>query len=98
MIFNLSAGKFSSSYGDFTLPGQVPHAMAPMSVPAKRNNHKTNHRWTFLNITSVKILSNFLLNHRDRIYRRLQKKETSENTLFNKYNGGSGLGNSIKIL
>ena len=39
-----------------------------------------------------------MLNDRDRIYRRLQKKETSENTLFNKYNGGSGVGNSIKIL
>ena len=33
-----------------------------------------------------------MFTYRDRIYRRLQKKETSENTLFNKYNGGSGLG------
>ena len=41
-------------------------------------------------------LFSLLLTIRDRIYRRLQKKETSENTLFNKYNGGSGLGNSIK--
>ena len=72
----------------------MPHAIAPMSVPAKRNNHKTNHRCdnsipTFVHWHEVILL----FTYRDRIYRRLQKKETSENTLFNKYNGGSGLGN-----
>ena len=64
-----------------------------MSVPAKRNNHKTNHRYEnsmTICVHSYKLIS--LLFHRDRIYRRLQKKETSENTLFNKYNGGGGLG------
>ena len=76
----------------------MPHAIAPMSVPAKRNNHKTNHRCETLMTTyfhSHELITWF--SNRERIYRRLQKKETSENTLFNKYNGGSGLGNEFNI-
>ncbi len=63
-----AAAKYpGGGYGEFTLPGQVPHTPSTGN-PAKRTSHKTNHR--------------------DKIYRRLQKKEVSENTLFNRYSGG----------
>ena len=76
----------------------MPHAIAPMSVPAKRNNHKTNHRCDNSMTTCVHSQGLItLFSNRERIYRRLQKKETAENTLFNKYNGGSGLGNEFNI-
>jgi hypothetical protein len=41
--------------------------------------------------------SNHKTNHRDKIYRRLQKKEVTDNTLFNKYSGVVGGGHHPNV-